>query len=377
MLPPSGAAALGPGPAAGRPGHARAVFDRHLPAGVHRHRASLGATPVQMQQTLSAYLFGFAAMNLFHGALADSFGRRPVVLVGWPCSPGLGRLCAGDQHRRAGDSGGRAGPVGRGRHGGVAGVIRDMFPPAEAQRVMSQVTIYFGVAPAVAPMVGGWLFVHADWHSDLLAAGRVGVLLFAANWRCLPETLHRPRRQPFNRATCCAATGSWAPARASWRWPGQRRAVQRHVPVRAVGARVPRRTPGPGADAVLLVLHAVDRRHHGRRLDFGAARRPRQAAAPDPLRLPDDAGGVGAERGAEPAVHAALPVVGAAAGGAVLLRLGADGAGGHADGARPGARTPRHGVVAAGLHRQRGQRPGGRRDRAAGDAFHAVAGARR
>ena len=35
-----------------------------------------------MQQTLSAYLFGFAFMNLFHGALADSFGRRPVVLWG-------------------------------------------------------------------------------------------------------------------------------------------------------------------------------------------------------------------------------------------------------------------------------------------------------
>ena len=35
-----------------------------------------------MQQTLSAYLFGYAFMNIFHGALADSFGRRPVVLWG-------------------------------------------------------------------------------------------------------------------------------------------------------------------------------------------------------------------------------------------------------------------------------------------------------
>ncbi len=38
--------------------------------------------PLHMQQTLSAYLFGFAFMNLFHGALADSFGRRPVILWG-------------------------------------------------------------------------------------------------------------------------------------------------------------------------------------------------------------------------------------------------------------------------------------------------------
>jgi DHA1 family bicyclomycin/chloramphenicol resistance-like MFS transporter len=56
-------------------------IDTYLPAftGI---ATSLGATPVQMQQTLSAYLLGFAVMNLFHGALADSFGRRPIVLGG-------------------------------------------------------------------------------------------------------------------------------------------------------------------------------------------------------------------------------------------------------------------------------------------------------
>ena len=51
--------------------------------------ASLSATPAQMQQTLSAYLFGFAAMNLFHGSLADAYGRRPVVLAGLASSTAL------------------------------------------------------------------------------------------------------------------------------------------------------------------------------------------------------------------------------------------------------------------------------------------------
>jgi DHA1 family bicyclomycin/chloramphenicol resistance-like MFS transporter len=50
-------------------------------------------------------------------------------------------------------------------------IVRDLFPPAEAQRVMSQVTIYFGVAPAVAPLVGGCSSTRLDWHADLLAAG--------------------------------------------------------------------------------------------------------------------------------------------------------------------------------------------------------------
>ena len=56
-------------------------IDTYLPAfaGIAQ---SIGASAVEMQQTLSAYLFAFAFMNLFHGALSDSFGRRPVVLTG-------------------------------------------------------------------------------------------------------------------------------------------------------------------------------------------------------------------------------------------------------------------------------------------------------
>ena len=76
-------------------------------------------------------------------------------------------------------------------------VIRDMFPPAEAQRVMSQVTIYFGIAPAIAPIIGGFLFVHLGWHSMFWFLVAVGVVLFAANWKLLPETLHQSQRQPF------------------------------------------------------------------------------------------------------------------------------------------------------------------------------------
>ena len=57
------------------------AIDAYLPAFAGMG-AALKATPLQMQQTLSAFLFGFALMNLFHGSLADAYGRRPVVLVG-------------------------------------------------------------------------------------------------------------------------------------------------------------------------------------------------------------------------------------------------------------------------------------------------------
>jgi MFS transporter, DHA1 family, multidrug resistance protein len=64
--------------------------------------------------------------------------------------------------------------------------------------VMSQVTIYFGVAPAVAPMIGGFLFIHANWHSIFWFLFAIGLILWIANWRLLPETLHRTHVQPFN-----------------------------------------------------------------------------------------------------------------------------------------------------------------------------------
>ncbi len=173
-------------------------IDTYLPAfsGI---AAALDATPVQMQQTLSGYLFGFAVMNLVHGALSDSLGRRPVVLWGMAVFTAASLGCA------------LAGSIGqlvfwRTVQGMSAGagivvsraIIRDMFPPSEAQRVMSQVTIYFGVAPAIAPIVGGFLFVHADWHSIFWFLVLVGAALFVANWRLLPETLHKELVQPFN-----------------------------------------------------------------------------------------------------------------------------------------------------------------------------------
>ena len=159
---------------------------------------SLQATPVQMQQTLSAYLLGFAFMNLFHGALSDSFGRRPVILwglalfalasVGCALSQSVGQLIF--FRALQGFSTGAGIVVSR-------AVIRDMFPPHEAQRVMSQVTIFFGVAPAVAPMIGGLIAQYLNWHAIFWFLVAVGVLLWLANWRLLPETLHQQDRQPF------------------------------------------------------------------------------------------------------------------------------------------------------------------------------------
>ena len=174
------------------------AIDTYLPAfsGIAK---ALNATPLQMQQTLSAYLFGFAFMNLFHGALADSFGRRPVILWGLAVFTLASAGCALSQNigqlvffrALQGLSTGAGVVVSR-------AIVRDLFPPTEAQRVMSQITIFFGVAPAIAPIMGGWLFVHLGWASIFWLLTGIGVTLWLVNWRQLPESLHASQRQPFD-----------------------------------------------------------------------------------------------------------------------------------------------------------------------------------
>jgi DHA1 family bicyclomycin/chloramphenicol resistance-like MFS transporter len=173
-------------------------IDTYLPAFGSISQA-LNASPVQMQQTLSAYLAGFALMNLFHGALADSFGRRPVILggvalftlssIGCALSDSIGELII--YRAVQGLSTGAGIVVSR-------AVIRDMFPPADAQRVMSQVTIFFGVAPAIAPIIGAQLYVWISWQAVFWALAAIGAALLVANWKLLPETLHAEHKQPFN-----------------------------------------------------------------------------------------------------------------------------------------------------------------------------------
>ena len=174
------------------------AIDTYLPAfaGIAQ---SLRATPVEMQQTLSAYLFGFAFMNLFHGALADSLGRRPVILAGLllftlasagcALSPSIGWLVF--FRALQGLSTGAGVVVSK-------AIVRDLFPPTEAQRVMSQITIFFGLAPAIAPIMGGWLLVHLGWVSIFWALTLIGVALMLATWHWLPESLHTSQRQPFD-----------------------------------------------------------------------------------------------------------------------------------------------------------------------------------
>jgi DHA1 family bicyclomycin/chloramphenicol resistance-like MFS transporter len=77
-------------------------------------------------------------------------------------------------------------------------MIRDLFGTEDAQRLMSLVTLFFGLAPAIAPVIGGLLFASLGWRSIFWFLTAVGLVLVVAGWLRLPETLAETNRQPFH-----------------------------------------------------------------------------------------------------------------------------------------------------------------------------------
>src|ERR1700687_4045340 len=173
-------------------------IDAYLPAfsGI---QASVSATPLEIQQTLSGYLFAFGLMFLFHGALSDSFGRRPVILIALAvfAIASTGAALASSVHVLIACRVVQGLAVGAGIVVGRA-MIRDLFGAEDAQRLMSLVTLFFGLAPAIAPVVGGWLFTALGWRSIFWFLAAVGFVLLAVSRRFLPETLAETNRQSFH-----------------------------------------------------------------------------------------------------------------------------------------------------------------------------------
>lgn len=164
--------------------------------------ADLRVDEILIQQTLSVYLFAFAMMMLFYGTLTDTFGRRKVILValGVYVAASLGAVFAPSLHAllvfRAlqGMSAGAGVVVGR-------AIVRDLMSGVEAQRMLAHVTMVFGLAPAMAPLIGGWLQIGFGWRSVFVFLLSVGALLWIVVYLRLPESLPPAARQPLHLPT--------------------------------------------------------------------------------------------------------------------------------------------------------------------------------
>ncbi len=177
------------------------AIDTYLPS-MPAIGAAFGVGPVAVQQTLSVFLFCFAFMMLFYGTLSDSFGRRPVILgalvlytlssVGAALAPSFGWLLV--FRALQGLSAGAGSVIGQ-------AIVQDRFSGAQAQKMMSHIMMVFGLAPAIAPVLGGWLHVHFGWRSTFWFLAVFGVAMILLVLRMLPESLPREKRQAFHPAT--------------------------------------------------------------------------------------------------------------------------------------------------------------------------------
>ncbi len=151
--------------------------------------AQLGADKLAMQQVISVYLLAYALMSLVHGALSDALGRKRVIIGGLVVFIGasIGCALATDMatlllfRALQGLSAGVGYIIGR-------AVIRDLYDGDDAQRLMSQVSMIFSIAPAIAPIIGGWLLGWSSWQGVFwfLVAFSTALLLITCVW--LPET---------------------------------------------------------------------------------------------------------------------------------------------------------------------------------------------
>jgi DHA1 family bicyclomycin/chloramphenicol resistance-like MFS transporter len=173
-------------------------IDAYLPA-FPRIEATLHASPLEVQQTITAYMLAFSGMVLWHGALSDAFGRRNVVLAALAVFA-IGTFGCAASHSvhylwvfriMQGVSAGAGVVVGR-------AIIRDLYADAAAVRLLSMVTMIFSIAPAVAPVLGGWIVTLFDWRAIFLSLFAYSLVLWWICWQHLPETVPIERRQPFN-----------------------------------------------------------------------------------------------------------------------------------------------------------------------------------
>ncbi|HEY9202623.1 MAG TPA: multidrug effflux MFS transporter [Gammaproteobacteria bacterium] len=149
----------------------------------------LGVGLPALAQTLSIYLVAFAAATLVWGPLSDRFGRRPTLLVslslfivasiGCALAESYATLMMWRACQGAFACGGMV--IGR-------AVVRDVYAGAMAQRAMSHVMLVFAAAPALAPVIGGWLESLFGWRSVFLFLALFGLFAVVLVFRGLPET---------------------------------------------------------------------------------------------------------------------------------------------------------------------------------------------
>ena len=168
--------------------------DMYLPA-FPDIEASLGGRPGTAQITLATWFAGLAIGQITQGTLADRYGRRVPLIVGTAIYTVANAGCAlapdlftFSALRFVAALGGSAGMV------IPRAIVRDLADGHAAAQLMSKLMLVMGVAPILAPTLGGLVLTVAPWHAIFWITAVYGAVCCLLVWRLLPDTLPSERR---------------------------------------------------------------------------------------------------------------------------------------------------------------------------------------
>lgn len=177
-----------------------AATDMYLPA-FPAVEHSFGTAPGTAQLTLASWFAGLAVGQITQGTFSDRMGRRRPLLagnllfslacVGCAMAPSLGWLAVFRAVAAFGASAGIVVP---------RAMVRDLAEGQHAAVLMSRLMLVMGVAPILAPSIGGAVLAFSHWRVIFVILAAYGALGSLLAWRLLPETLPPQRRTTLRAA---------------------------------------------------------------------------------------------------------------------------------------------------------------------------------
>ncbi len=172
------------------------TIDAYLPA-LPQLSAEMGATASQAQLTITGLLIGLGLGQLIIGPISDAVGRRKPLLIGLAAHGLMSLLCAAAPsitmlavtRTLQGLAGAAVAVV-------AMAIVRDLFSGIRAAQLLSRLILVLGVAPILAPSLGGALLTVTSWRGIFVALALAAVALWVLALVALPETLPVHRRQP-------------------------------------------------------------------------------------------------------------------------------------------------------------------------------------